>query len=105
MRVGYGDLIGGVSGDMFVAALVDLGLPLKHLKSELNKIATLRCKLEATKKSVHGIRATQFRVICAKQEPERSWKQIRDLIRQSALENDVKETGLQIFSRLAEAEA
>ncbi len=31
MRIAYGDLIGGVSGDMFVAALLDLGLPLKNL--------------------------------------------------------------------------
>lgn len=105
MKIAYGDLIGGVSGDMFLAALLDLGLPLNHLRSELSKIATLRYKLAATKKTVHGIRATQFRVICAKKEPERSWKQIRDLIRQSTLENDVKERGLQIFSRLAEAEA
>jgi uncharacterized protein (TIGR00299 family) protein len=89
---------------MFVAALLDLGLPVEKLKSELKKIPSLNYRLEVTKKSVHGIRATQFRVICGRKEPERPWKQIRALIQQSMLDPEVKEKGLRIFSRLAEAE-
>ncbi|MBI2087723.1 MAG: nickel pincer cofactor biosynthesis protein LarC [Deltaproteobacteria bacterium] len=104
MKIAYGDLIGGVSGDMFVAALLDLGLPVEKLKSELKKIPSLNYRLEVTKKSVHGIRATQFRVICGRKEPERPWKQIRALVQQSTLDPEVKEQGLRIFSRLAEAE-
>jgi len=104
MRIAYGDLIGGVSGDMFVGALLDVGLPLERLKSELKKLPGLNYRLEVTKKTVYGIRATRFRVVCAKREPERPWKEIRDLIRQSALDPEVKEKGLKIFTRLAEAE-
>jgi len=104
MRIAYGDLIGGVSGDMFVGALLDLGLELNQLKSELKKLSGLDYRLEVTKKTVYGIRATRFRVVCAKREPERPWKEIRDLIRQSALDPEVKEKGLKIFTRLAEAE-
>src|SRR3990170_7709409 len=104
MRIAYGDLIGGVSGDMFVGALLDLGLELDKLKSELKKLPGLNYRLEVTKKTVYGIRATRFRVVCGKREPERPWKEIRDLIRQSALDPEVKEKGLKIFTRLAEAE-
>ncbi len=104
MRIVYGDLIGGVSGDMFAGALLDLGLPLDQLKSELKKLPALHYRLEVTKKTVHGIRATRFRVICGRKEPDRPWKEIRDLIRQSALDAGVKEKGLKIFARLAEAE-
>jgi len=104
MKIAYGDLIGGVSGDMFVGALLDLGLELDKLKSELKKLPGLNYRLEVTKKTVYGIRATRFRVVCGKREPERPWKEIRDLIRQSALEPEVKEKGLKIFTRLAEAE-
>ncbi len=68
MRIAYGDLIGGLSGDMFVAALVDLGLPLELLSSELRKISTLEFELEITKKTVHSIAATQFQVVCGKNE-------------------------------------
>ncbi len=104
MRIAYGDLIGGLSGDMFVGALLDLGLPLSTLKSELKKIPTLEYRLAARKKAVHGIRATQFRVTCPPQRSERAWLKIRDLIERSRLHPDVKLTGIEIFTRLATAE-
>ncbi|MGE5219593.1 MAG: nickel pincer cofactor biosynthesis protein LarC [Chloroflexota bacterium] len=101
----YGDLIGGVSGDMFVAALLDLGLPLSKLRAELKKIPTLRFELRTGKKNVHSIRASQFHVLCAEKEAPRSWQQIRALIEKSKLDTKVKETGIAIFTRLAQAEA
>lgn len=104
MRIAYGDLIGGVSGDMFVGALLDVGLPLAALKSELKKIPTLKYRIELAHKNVHAIRAARFRVICGKKEAERSWRDIRRLIQQSALASEVKATGTKIFTRLAEAE-
>jgi uncharacterized protein (TIGR00299 family) protein len=105
MKIAYGDLIGGLSGDMFVAALHDLGLPLNKLRTELKKIPTLEFALKARKRLVHAVRATQFQVICPKREAPRSWKQIRRLIERSRLSAAVKTTGLEIFSGLARAEA
>jgi len=105
MRIAYGDLIGGVSGDMFVAALLDLGLPLNQLRAELKKIPALKAEIRTIKKIVHSIRATRFQVICTKDESPRSWKQIRELIRRSKLAPAIKTTGIEIFTRLAEAEA
>ena len=104
MRIAYGDLIGGISGDMFVGAMLDLGLSLNKLKSELKKIPTIRYTLAVSKKTVHSIRATRFQVVCPDKESARSWKQIRSLIAGSRLHPAVKETGLRIFSSLAEAE-
>ena len=105
MRIAYGELIGGISGDMFVAALLDLGLSLNKLRSELRKIPTLKFEIKTSKKLVHSIRATKFDVICGTHEPSRSWKQIRELIQRSKLDREIKETGFDIFSRLAQAEA
>ncbi len=107
MRLAYGDLIGGISGDMFVAALLDLGLPLSLLKSELKKIPSLRFELKASKEILQSIRATHFQVICGKERlgPARSWSDIRKLIEGSRLAPEVKETGGKIFSRLAQAES
>lgn len=104
MRIAYGDLIGGLSGDMFVGALLDLGLPLAKLKSELQKIPTLEYRLAVRKKSVHGIRATRFRVICGRERSDRAWLDIRALIERAKLHPDVKRTGTEIFTRLAKAE-
>jgi uncharacterized protein (TIGR00299 family) protein len=104
MRIAYGDLIGGISGDMFVAALLDLGFPLPTFKSELKKILSLKYRLEVGTKRLHAIRATRFRVRTGSREPERTWRQIRRLIDGSSLEPEVKEWGLKIFARLAEAE-
>jgi uncharacterized protein (TIGR00299 family) protein len=105
MRIAYGDLIGGISGDMFVGAMLDLGLPFAKLKSELKKISGLRYTLTSSKKSIHGVRATRFHVVCSDEKSTRSWKQIRSLINLSSLNPLVKETGINIFSCLAEAES
>jgi pyridinium-3,5-bisthiocarboxylic acid mononucleotide nickel chelatase len=105
MRTAYGDLIGGVSGDMFVAALLDLGLPLRRLRAELQRIPTVEFEIKAAKKSVHSIRATRFHVTCPKNEAQRSWKQIRELIKRSKLDAKIKATGMDVFSCLAQAEA
>ena len=104
MRIVYGDLIGGASGDMFAAALLDLGLPLDALKAELKKIPGLQYRLEVGSKKVGAIRAARFRVATGKKEPERSWAEIRRMLRQSALEEPIKERALDIFARLAAAE-
>jgi len=104
MRIAYGDLIGGISGDMFVGALLDLGLPLNKLKTELKKIPGLKYRIEVSKKKLHAIRATRFRVLCDATGHERGWREIRRLIERSPLAPGVKETGLKIFGRLAEAE-
>ena len=105
MRIAYGDLIGGVSGDMFVAALLDLGLPLDRLRAELKKIPTLQFDIRSRKKTIHSLRASQFQVICPKHEAPRSWKQIRDLIKRSKLDPRIKSTSSEIFAVLAAAEA
>lgn len=90
---------------MFVAALLDLGLPLARLNAELKKIPTLSFELKAAKKTVHSIKASQFRVLCPANEKPRSWRQIRQLIERSKLDPRVKETGIEVFANLAKAEA
>ena len=105
MRLAYGELIGGLSGDMFVAALLDLGLSLRELRSDLRKIPELRFELRSKHKLVNSIQARRFEVICAEEKQARSWKQIRALIRRSRLNRKIQDTGIEIFARLAAAEA
>ncbi|MCY4488958.1 MAG: nickel pincer cofactor biosynthesis protein LarC [Deltaproteobacteria bacterium] len=104
MRTAYFDLISGISGDMTVAALLDLGVPRKRLQEELGKLANLEFRMRVGKKAVNGIRAVRFQVLAAQGQPRRSWADIRALIERSGLSAEVKARGLAIFSRLAEAE-
>ncbi len=104
MRIAHGDLISGIGGDMFAAALLDCGLLLSTLEAELNKIPSLKFRLQVSKKTLYGIRARRFRVICDAKEKDRTWRGIRSLIKRSLLPAEVKECGLEIFNRLAHAE-
>ena len=104
MRVAYFDLVSGISGDMTVAALLDLGLPRKVLREELDKLPGVGFRIRVGKKVVNGIRATRFQVLPGEAQPERSWADIRRLIERSRLSAEVKSRGLAVFSRLAEAE-
>lgn len=61
-RVLYLDLIGGISGDMTVAALLDLGVPMKHLHEGMEAIGLPQLPLEARTERRHGIAGLRFRV-------------------------------------------
>lgn len=104
MRIAYFDLISGLSGDMTVGALLDLGLPREKLRQELGKLQGLKCRFTTGKKLIHGIQAVSFRVQGEKRNHPRSWAEIRQLIKKSSLQAEVKERGLDIFAKLAEAE-
>ena len=38
MRILYYDCFSGISGDMNLGALIDLGVPFEYIKEELNKL-------------------------------------------------------------------
>ena len=104
MRTAYFDLVSGISGDMTVAALLDLGVPRKRLQEELEKLRGVDFRIRVGRKTVNGILATRFQVIPAKDPPRRSWSGIRRLIDRSRLPAAVKARSLAVFSKLAEAE-
>ncbi len=104
MRIAYFDLFAGISGDMTVAALLDLGLPRRRLQEELGKLANVDFRIRVGSKTVNGIRAVRFQVLAGKDPPRRSWSEIRGLIEESGLPPEVKGRGLAIFAKLAEAE-
>jgi uncharacterized protein (TIGR00299 family) protein len=64
MRIGYLECFSGISGDMFLGALVDAGVPLDHL-AEVTASLNLDARLEARKVTRAGITATKVDVITA----------------------------------------
>lgn len=65
MRIAYLDCFSGISGDMFLGALLDAGLPLRVLEetiAELNRVAALDVRLETSRTVRSGISATKVDV-------------------------------------------
>lgn len=102
--IAYIDCFSGISGDMFLGALLDAGLPLAELRRQLDLLDLDGYTLNAGKKACGAIAATSLAVQSAENHPHRSWAEIRKLITASALAEPVKKTALAIFSLLAEAE-
>ncbi len=96
-------LIGGISGDMAVGALLDLGLPLGTLKRQLAKVALRGYALSKRTVERGHVRAIKFDVSVTKNK-NFSYREIRRLIRSSRLDEVVKRRALQIYETLAQAE-
>jgi uncharacterized protein (TIGR00299 family) protein len=106
MKILYFDCFSGVSGDMTLAALLDLGLPLEKLQEDLKKLGLTNYSLEVRPGSRSGIGALGLEVkVGSHEEHHRHFSDIRELITRSSLDPGVKEMSLAIFQRLAEAEA
>lgn len=107
MTILYFDCQAGISGDMTVGALLDLGVPLEHLHSELAKLAlpAESFTLSTRRTERQHLAALQFDVAVHDLHIHRHYAAIDALIADSALADPLKDKARRIFRRLAEAEA
>ncbi|MBN2098847.1 MAG: nickel pincer cofactor biosynthesis protein LarC [Dehalococcoidia bacterium] len=105
MRIAYLDCFSGISGNMVLGALVDLGLDLEKARAELGKLPLSGYGIEVSKVTKRGIRATYLDVVTAHPDTPRMLKDIISLIDRSRLDEGLKRHGREVFVRLAEAEA
>lgn len=104
MRVGWLDCGSGVSGDMLLGALCDVGaLPgLASLAASLDGLeATVA--VDATER--HGLRALAVRVEAPADQPHRRIADVREVVAAAELPAEVKHGVVAVFERLAVAEA
>jgi len=101
----YFDCFSGISGDMTLGALLDLGVPLEWLKEQLHRVPLADFDIVVSAVERHGIHAASVQVEILDSKTSRQYSDIRDLIENSPLADSVKSTSLAIFKRLAEAEA
>jgi uncharacterized protein (TIGR00299 family) protein len=101
----YFDCFSGVAGDMTVAALVDLGVPLEVVQEAIAAvgIAGIAVKVEPAQTGVIG--GVRFVVEQQGRHPERSYAEIVGLLEAARFDDDTRRRALAIFRRLAEAEA
>lgn len=106
-RVLYYDCFAGISGDMHLGALVDLGVPAEHLEKELGLLNIEGFRLEVEPDMRKGISGTRVKVVVDHPENEkhRHLRHIQELINGSSLSDRIKVKALDIFMKVALAEA
>jgi len=99
--IGWLDAQAGASGDMWLGAVVDAGVPIEVLQGVLDRLE-LGIRLEQRTVERGGIGARKVDVHGADDAHHRRLPDVYDLLQR--LEDPVRETARQVFRRLAEAE-
>ncbi|HWR43631.1 nickel pincer cofactor biosynthesis protein LarC [Sporomusa sp.] len=105
-KIIYLDCFAGISGNMLLGALIDIGAPEELLRAELAKLPVTGYELSITRVDKGGISALYLDVqVDDSGHHHRNLADIVGIIDHSALTPAVKETSKRIFTRLAEVEA
>jgi len=134
MKILYLDLFSGIAGDMFIAALLDLGVDARKLECELKKLKLDGYHLHISRQKKSSIAGVKFDVHFASDhshghdhraresacgihlhehshhhharshEQQRNFSAIKQLISRSTLSKWVKQKSIAVFRRIAEAE-
>jgi len=104
-KVAYLDCFSGISGDMFLGALLNAGLPQKHLLAELKKLHLEPFEFISATKNVSSIAACSVTIHSQTKRSFRNLSDITAILEASSLEQSVIDKSLTVFNRLAVAEA
>ncbi|PLX81431.1 MAG: TIGR00299 family protein, partial [Desulfuromonas sp.] len=105
MKTLYLDTFSGISGDMLLGLLVDLGVSLDALLDELNRLPVSGYQVTATPEQRHGIGGTRVKVSCSAPQPHRRWTDIDRMLAESDLKQGTRELARRTFRLLGDAEA
>ena len=123
MNTLYYDLFAGISGDMHLGALLDLGVPEQHLREELGRLGLGGFDIDVRRDSRKAITGTRVEVLLtdvghgrvshvhdshvhgSPHAHHRNLRDIKGIVSSSELSEAVKSRSLAMFRRLAEAEA
>ena len=128
MKTLYLDIFSGISGDMFIGALIDLGVDARQLERELKKLKLGGYHLHVARKQTSGIAGVKFDVHLTDahehhhghhpdhshdhhhghdrhhHDENRTFAEIKKLVAKSKLSAWVKKKSVAVFQRIAEAE-
>ena len=114
MRVLYYDCFSGISGDMHLGAMIDLGVDPNSLIEQLGKLDLSGYELKITRDQRKGISGTKVDVVLDENphghdhghdhHHHRNLEDISRIIDDSDLSKAVKDRSIRMFRKLAEAE-
>ena len=97
----------GLAGDMLLAGLLDLGIPISAIEEPLNCLGLAGCyRIDVAEARSGGLRGKRVSVMGLEdQPPHRHWADIRQQIVEASLPTSLKDRVLAVFTALAEAES
>jgi pyridinium-3,5-bisthiocarboxylic acid mononucleotide nickel chelatase len=105
MRTLYFDCFAGVSGNMILGGLIAAGVEPEELTKRIRAFAPSEVELRIETVDRSGISATHVNVIVPDEARHRHLSDIQRIIADAELSESVKTRSVDIFTRLAEAEA
>jgi uncharacterized protein (TIGR00299 family) protein len=100
----YLDCVGGLAGDMLLAALLDAGADLETLRAVPVALGLEDVGITVERVERQGIGAVHVEVEAADDARHRDYRQIRSIVEEAELPEGVRSASLATFARLAEVE-
>ena len=104
MTIVYFDCFSGIAGDMILGALLDIGMSIDTFKTEIEKLHLTGYSINCQRVEQHHISACDIEIKETEPQPNRSFKDIKNVITKSVLSETIKKESILIFQRLAEVE-
>ena len=104
-RIGWFHCLAGASGDMMLGALVDAGVPVEVIQDAVDSLGVERVEIAVDEVTRHGLGATKIDVRVTRSTVIRTWPHVKQLLEGASLALPVRQRALDVFERLALAEA
>ncbi len=99
------DPVGGIAGDMLLAALIDAGAPEEAIRSQLATLRLEGWELTVVEEVRRGFRGRRVDVTIGESHAHRGLEDVLAILRRGSLAPGALERAEHVFRRLAEAEA
>ena len=103
-RLAYLDCVGGLAGDMLLAALLDAGADERILHALPAALGLDGVEIVVTRQERHGIGARHVDIRTGDEVHQRNWRTIRGMLEEADLDPAVRAGAVAAFQRLAEVE-
>lgn len=104
-RLAYLDCVGGLAGDMLLAALLDAGASEPLLMTLPERLGLGAVEIDVARVERNGVRAVHVDVVPPPEPPPRTWRRMREIVEEADLPPRARARALAVFRLLAEAEA
>ncbi len=99
------DPFSGISGDMTLGALLDLGLPVEWLREFVNGLGIAEIEVDAERVQRRGIACTHLVLKLPDEHAHRHLRHVVEIIEKSGVSAEVRDRAVEAFTHLAAAEA